>query len=119
MKARITAYMKYIDALISENAPGTDWETVIAQHLIQLNFFMHERFIHLIVTITFALMEVVVLTLVVTQFSLFISLLFLLILVLLIPYVMHYYLLENSVQYMYKQYDALLKLQGKDAFSMQ
>ena len=29
-------------------------------------------------------------------------------LVLLIPYVMHYYLLENSVQKMYEQYDRMM-----------
>jgi hypothetical protein len=33
----------------------------------------------------------------------------LLILVLLIPYVRHYYILENEVQKMYKQYDEMVK----------
>ena len=28
-------------------------------------------------------------------------------LVLLVPYIMHYYVLENGVQYMYQQYDEL------------
>ena len=41
------------------------------------------------------------------SFSFGLLLLFAAFLVLLIPYIMHYYLLENSVQYMYKQYDAL------------
>jgi hypothetical protein len=36
--------------------------------------------------------------------------------VLLIPYIKHYYLLENSVQYMYEQYDRLLKKAGVNAF---
>ena len=31
-------------------------------------------------------------------------------LILLIPYVMHYYLLENSVQKMYEQYDIMLNI---------
>ena len=35
--------------------------------------------------------------------------LFMLLLVLLIPYIMHYFLLENSVQKMYTQYDEILK----------
>ncbi len=117
MKNRINAYKAYIDALLEKEEPGTDWEEVIRQHLIQLEFFMHERLIHLIVTITFALMECVVLTLVVTSFSIPIAALFFLILVLLVPYVGHYYLLENSVQYMYRQYDALLHKAGQEAFS--
>jgi hypothetical protein len=36
-------------------------------------------------------------------------LLFAAILVLLIPYIMHYYLLENGVQKMYRQYDEMLR----------
>lgn len=118
MKNRINAYKTYIDALLEKNAPDTDWDEVIRQHLIQLEFFMHERLIHLIVTITFALMECICMVMVVTAFSIPVAALFILILVLLIPYVMHYYLLENSVQYMYKQYDALLKKKGQDAFSL-
>ena len=39
--------------------------------------------------------------------------------VLLVPYCMHYYLLENKVQYMYRQYDKMVLLkEGVDkAFS--
>lgn len=116
MKNRINAYKAYIDALLEQNAPDTDWDEVIRQHLIQLDFFMHERLIHLIVTITFALMECITMTMVVMAFSIPVAALFILILVLLIPYVSHYYLLENSVQYMYRQYDALLKRNGQKAF---
>lgn len=119
MKNRINTYKAYIDALLEKNAPDTDWDEVIRQHLIQLEFFMHERLIHLIVTITFALMECIVMTMVVMAFSIPVSALFILILVLLIPYVGHYYLLENSVQYMYKQYDALLRKKGQNAFTME
>ena len=36
--------------------------------------------------------------------------------VLLVPYIMHYHLLENSVQYMYEQYDRMLEKAGIDAF---
>ena len=34
--------------------------------------------------------------------------------VLLIPYIMHYYLLENSVQRMYVQYDAMMNKLGEN-----
>lgn len=118
MKNRINAYKAYIDALLEKNDPDTNWDEVIKQHLIQLDFFKHERLIHLIVTITFALMECIVLTLVNTSFTLPIGILCILILVLLVPYIGHYYLLENSVQYMYKQYDEMLKLSGQTAFHM-
>ena len=36
--------------------------------------------------------------------------------VLLVPYIKHYHLLENSVQYMYEQYDRMLEKSGEDVF---
>jgi hypothetical protein len=86
-----------------------DWESVISEHLIQVSFFQHERLIHLIVTVTFALMEVIVMGLCVMAFSPGLGLLALLILVLLVPYVRHYYILENEVQKMYGQYDKMIQ----------
>ena len=38
-----------------------------------------------------------------------------LILILLIPYIRHYYILENEVQKMYGQYDRMRRLQQKAA----
>ena len=36
--------------------------------------------------------------------------------VLLVPYIMHYHLLENSVQYMYDQYDRMMEKSGIKVF---
>ena len=36
--------------------------------------------------------------------------------VLLVPYIMHYHLLENSVQYMYEQYDRMMEKTGEGVF---
>ncbi len=116
MKERINNYKAYIDTLLKEHSPSTDWEMVRTEHLRQLDFFMHERLIHLIVTVLFALMEISVLTIIISNFSIGVLVLFLLIMVLLVPYVMHYYLLENSVQYMYEQYDRINELAGILAF---
>jgi hypothetical protein len=107
MEQRILKYRKYIDELLGQE--NVDWESVISEHLIQVSFFQHERLIHLIVTVTFALMEVIVMGLCVTAFSPGLGLLALLILVLLVPYVRHYYILENEVQKMYKQYDEMIQ----------
>ena len=75
--------------------------------LLQIGFFQHERLIHLIVTVTFALllMLAVLASLFLPQLPLF--LLILLLLVLLIPYIRHYYILENGVQRLYQYYDVL------------
>ncbi len=106
MEKRILNYRKYIDELLSQDE--LDWEAVIREHLIQLSFFQHERLIHLIVTVTFALLEVVVIGLSVVSFTLGVGLLAIALLILLVPYIRHYYILENEVQKMYGQYDMMV-----------
>ena len=92
----------------------TDWNRVLEEHLVQISFFQHERLIHLIVTVTFAIMEILSIALTLLSFWLgegnpALGTLTLLILVLLVPYVRHYYILENEVQKMYIQYDKVLE----------
>lgn len=76
--------------------------------LIQISFFQHERLVHLIVTVIFALLTMLAIvgTLIAPQPALFILIVFLLIL--LIPYIRHYYILENGVQKLYQYYDKLV-----------
>ena len=107
MRKRILTYMEYVDHLLENNDSGLDYETLTEEHKLQLSFFMHERLIHLLVTLTFAVLTFATFFLMCFQFTVEIFALFLLLLVLLVPYIMHYYLLENGVQKMYIQYDAL------------
>ena len=114
MEKRILNYRKYIDELLQKD--NLDWDEVIREHLIQVSFFQHERLIHLIVTVTFAILEIIVIGLCVTAFSPGLGILALALLVLLIPYIRHYYILENEVQKMYAQYDRMvLKRAAKDS----
>ena len=83
----------------------------LKEHLVQVGFFQHERLIHLIVTVTFALLEMLAIVSSVISDSLFTLLLPIVILILLIPYIRHYYILENEVQKMYGQYDRMRRLQ--------
>lgn len=80
------------------------------EHLNQIGFFQHERLIHLIVTVTFALLEMLAIFLNVISDRLFSLLLPVVILILLVPYIRHYYILENEVQKMYVQYDRMLRI---------
>ena len=89
----------------------------LEEHLVQVGFFQHERLIHLIVTVTFALLEMLAIVLSVISDSLFTLLLPIVILILLIPYIRHYYILENEVQKMYVQYDRMRRLQQTAAGS--
>lgn len=106
MKKRITEYLEYMDALLERD--DVDWEREKEKHLVQIAFFAHERQVHLIVMALFAIATVISILYLNFSGSLIIAALVFALLVLLIPYVMHYYLLENSVQKMYEQYDRMM-----------
>lgn len=116
MKRRITAYLRYIDDLLLQD--DADWEKERRRHLIQIAFFAHERLVHLIVMVLFALCTIFSIFYLNYSGQLIILALTLAFLVLLIPYIMHYYLLENSVQKMYEQYDKMLN-KTESAFSLE
>lgn len=77
--------------------------------LIQIGFFQHERLVHLIVTVTFALLTMIAILGVILEPQSALFILILLLVVLLVPYIRHYYILENGVQKLYKYYDELMK----------
>lgn len=107
MKKRINAYMEYIDHILQENDSGLTYEQILEEHKVQLGFFMHERLVHLLVTLTFALAAFGTFFVLMVAFTPVLLVLFAAIMILLVPYILHYYLLENGVQKMYRQYDAL------------
>lgn len=114
MEQRILRYRRYIDELLEQE--NVDWRQTAAEHLVQIGFFQHERLIHLIVTVTFALLEMMAIFMTMMSFALgelnvAMICLVVLLLVLLIPYIRHYYILENETQKMYAQYDEMLNRQ--------
>lgn len=105
MKKRILDYKKHIDALIEKDSPDTDWQKILDEHLIQTGFFQHERLIHLIVTVLFAILTFSTIAIGLIADYPYMFLATIMFLILLVPYISHYYLLENEVQHMYEQYD--------------
>ena len=112
MKRRILTYMQQIDELLQAPHDDTDWTKAIENHLTQIRFFQHERLIHLIVTVLFALMTTSVVVGLVSSSNIWLAILLIPLLILLFPYINHYYLLENGVQKMYAQYDRMLEYQN-------
>ncbi len=113
MRKRILAYRNWIDLILSEFESGKrndDISKLKAEHLVQISFFQHERLIHLIVTVLFALLEFLSFFMCLVVTSAGTLLLTGAVLILLIPYIRHYYLLENEVQKMYVQYDRMCKI---------
>ena len=112
MKRRILTYMQQIDELLQAPPDDTDWTKAIENHLTQIRFFQHERLIHLIVTVLFALMTTSVVVGLVSSSNIWLAILLIPLLILLFPYINHNYLLENGVQKMYAQYDRMLEYQN-------
>ena len=115
MEQRILQYRKSIDEWLEKTEQSAQVSQEILrdkmeEHLNQIGFFQHERLIHLIVTVTFALLEMLAIFLNVIYDRLFSLLLPVVILILLVPYIRHYYILENEVQKMYVQYDRMLRI---------
>ena len=105
MTKYINEYIEELESrILNEKITKKDIDDLI----VKIGFFQHERLIHLLVTLFFALFAVVL-----TYLSFnnpMYSLIALAIIVLLAFYIKHYYFLENSVQYLYKLYD---KINGK------
>lgn len=109
MKERMVGYLAYIDDILAKDASDTDYTVLMQKHLIQIGFFMHERLIHLIVTVLFAIGTFLTIFAFLFTENLGLLLLALLLIILLVPYIGHYYRLENGVQKMYRQYDEMEK----------
>ncbi|MEE3392111.1 MAG: hypothetical protein VZR00_02015 [Lachnospiraceae bacterium] len=108
MKNRILNYYDRIEKLLDKDSPDTDWEDLLAEHKTQIAFFQHERFVHLLVTVLFAILTFMSLIAFAALQQLAFGILCVPLFILLIPYIGHYYLLENTTQKMYIQYDRIL-----------
>ncbi len=109
MEKRIKKYLKYLDGLDRENLSKDELALIKDETARQIGFFQHERLIHLIVTVTFAVLTVISLFAAVFSDTVMPFIMTLLLFVLLVPYIRHYYILENSVQKMYVYYDKITK----------
>ena len=103
MKDYLFSYIKEIDELLISDKKIND--DLINNHLIKINFFQHERLVHLIVTLFYALIFIVFMSLGFVHYLFFTIAAILL--VFLLFYIVHYFRLENGVQYLYKQYDKM------------
>lgn len=105
MKKYLSNYINEIDELLNSNKKITN--DIIEKHLIKIGFFQHERLIHLLVTLFYALFCIIFTILGFVHYAFFAvsAIMF----IFLMFYVVHYFRLENGVQYLYKQYDKMLE----------
>jgi len=110
MKERILNYVKETDNLINKKEKVS--KERLEYHLIQIEQFQHERLIHLIVTVFVGIVAILFFLFGMFLQNIGILLVFIILVCLFIPYILHYFLLENNVQKLYSQYDELLKNKG-------
>lgn len=110
MTEYLKKYMAEVEKKLKEQRSPIELEKILAEHRDKIAFMQHERIVHFLVTMMFA----IVLTIFICTFlfceKISLLLLILIILVLLVFYIKHYYFMENTVQKMYKVYDEILEL---------
>lgn len=81
-----------------------DKEKLLKNLLIQIKFFQHERFVHLLVTVFVGISAILFLLGFIVLENIGFGILLFITLCLFIPYIFHYYTLENGIQKLYKIY---------------
>lgn len=109
MERRLKEYLCLMEQLKIENLNVQERQQKGEELLVQISFFQHERLVHLIVTITFALLTMLSVLGFLALIQPGLLVLTILLVVLLVPYIRHYYILENGVQKLYAYYDRLMR----------
>ena len=101
MKIKLSSYCEELEQLIKNNQTTKELAEEVYTWIL---FFQHERLVHLIVTFFSGIGTILFLFGFLTFENIPILLLFLVTLCLFIPYIFHYYYLENGVQKLYDLY---------------
>lgn len=107
MKKRLLDYIAQMEGFLAMDFSLETGEVALADLVRQIRFFAHERLVHLLVTLFFALLLVVGILFFHAFPSIPVFLLSVVFLALLVPYIRHYYILENGTQRLYALYDEL------------
>ena len=98
MDKKINEYKKFLESKIAESKNDEELDFLIKVHSSTMVNFQTERVAHLLVTLSFALFTLIFITIFLLTEILILLVPCLLISVMLIMYVSHYYKLENSIQ---------------------
>lgn len=110
MTKQIKAYLALLEQFFSVEHEKDELLKMRGELLQRIELYQHERLVHLIVTMSFGVFFLIALSLMLTVGGWGAAALTILFLGLLVPYIKHYYFLENSVQKMYTFYFKVEKL---------
>lgn len=103
MKDNLKDYINTLNKILEKNKIENK-KKILEEILLQIKFFQHERLVHLIVTFFVGIACILFLGFALILNNLGFLCLFFLTFILFIPYIFHYYYLENGVQTLYKKY---------------
>lgn len=120
IKNYVATMMKLANEMaVEKGSSKQNKDEVLREMLVQIGFFQHERLLHLIVTVLFAFLTIFTMTAACFLDNCYYGMLFCLLsvvcMILLVPYIHHYYVLENSVQKLYEIYDAIRDVRKVDS----
>lgn len=107
MKKRLLDYTVRMENFLANDFSLEAGEAALVDMVRQIRFFEHERLVHLLVTLFFALLFVIGILFFYAFPGLPILALSVAFLALLVLYIRHYYILENGTQRLYTLYDEL------------
>ena len=113
MGNKLKAYIKELQELLEDDSGIENIPLLKKELLVEIGFWQHESLIHLLVTILFALLTMSVFILILFYHTIGVLLLLLAMLSLLVPYIRHYFILENGVQTLYVFYEELTRREHK------
>lgn len=114
MTKQIKKYIEQTEAVLNGEGEVVDWEAQLEHHLVMTSFFQHERMIHLLITILFALLSVGFVLYAAAVGNIPAYTMVVITLVLLCFYIRHYFFLENRVQQLYRQYERMRERARED-----
>ncbi len=117
MGRKLKSYIFQIQKLLDSSEQIENIEDFKKELLVEIQFWQHERLIHLMVTILFAILTMSLIIVLFFYASIPMLALLVMFIVLLVPYIRHYYILENGVQKLYIFYEELTRRQKSDSVS--
>ena len=118
MTEYLTDYMNTVSERLDSCSNANELDKILAEHMDKIAFMQHERIVHFLVTMMFAVILSVFMVGMLLTDNIMLLVLVTIITVLLAFYILflrphynQYYFLENTVQKMYKVYDRILKMQ--------
>ncbi len=110
MTKQIREYLEMLERFFREEHSDAEMVKLRAELLQRIAFYSHERLVHLIITMSFAVFFLLAMLMCLLIRNTGLVILAVLLLVMLAAYIKHYYFLENSVQKMYLYYYKTEKL---------